>query len=295
MKLSVPPFRTAKDEHAEFLGWYFAGDGEPSPLPDELEVWDYQTTIQLTSRIDVNLPALLSWCDLGAGSRIACLVTAKSSRTSVEVAVSLTELQSAEAQSLPLSATIAGQEMGGRLTITTSLIVLDAQPLTLVSPRQPGSVLWSVKHHTHLQGTGSQFPTYAESFSERYPELREASWFLYIDTMDLDASFLSSVRLILNADKPQIRKLLQGATDSTTKLLQRTIDTDVTRQIVQRALAIPEILDVDADFAESDLLHGLRNCLQMLWPGQSAEQLVNEHKQSPWTLEAKIQASRKLV
>lgn len=295
MKLSVPPFRTAKNEHVEFSGWFFPADGEPSPLPDELEVWDYQTTIQLTSRIDVNLPDLLSWCNLGAESRIGCLVTAKSSKTTVDLAVSLVELRPAESQSVALSATIPGLELGGRLTIATSLVVLDSQPLALVSPRQPGSVLWSARDHTHLQGVGSQFPTYAESFNERYPDFKEASWFLHMDTTDLDASFLSSVRLILNADKPQIRKLLQGGKDSTTQLLRRTIDTDVTRQIVQRALAIPEILDVDADFEESDLLHGLRNCLQMLWPEQSAEHLVNEHKHSPWTLEAKIQASRKLV
>ncbi|YCK80832.1 hypothetical protein M1D89_17310 [Arthrobacter sp. D3-18] len=284
----------AKTEHVEFSGWFFAGDGRDVQLHDELEHWDYQATLQVNSRLALIRADLLSWCELGSSTKLACLVTAKSDKTRVEMLLARVEIP-ITAESLNLKVAIPGQEMGGRLTITTSVVVLDAHPLSAVSARRPGSVLWSTRTHTHLQGVGSQFPTYAESFSERYPDFRDASWFLQIETSDLEASFLSSVRLFLNADKTQVRRLLAGSKDTATQLLRRTIDTDVTRQLVHCALNLTEVMDAEVDFDELDLLHGLRNILQMIWPATDAKQLWNDYKRTPWKIEAKIQAVRKLT
>lgn len=294
MKVSVAPFRQARDGQVVFEGWQQRTAEGDFPLPSELGYWDYQTELSLSGRISLETQTILEWCGLALETELSCLVTCRSSKTGVELESLALDLDPS-ASSTELTITVPGTDLGGRLDIHTMLIAKKPFPSKLNGATEPGSILWRQRQQTLLQGVGSQFPTYAEDFSVRYPSIVDAGWFVHIDTSDLESSFMSSVRLVLNSEKPQIQKLLQGSKDPATQLLERVIDTDVTRQLTLHALTIPEVLEIEPDFEHTSVAHGLRNCLQRIWPDSDPKQLAYDFLKNPWKTEAKIQVSRKLL
>ena len=77
--------------------------------------------------------------------------------------------------------------------------------------------------------------------SRRSDSTRGAGWQLRIDLTDPEARFMSAARLTLNSGHPAIERLLNGAKDDGTEQLLRALNWDVTRQMVQAALASDEV------------------------------------------------------
>ena len=108
--------------------------------------------------------------------------------------------------------------------------------------------MWRPSRWTDLEGVGAQFPTDTVNFSETGRDPR-AGWELRVDLTDPDARFMSAARLTLNSGNAAISRMLKGEKDDRTDQLLRTLNWDVTRQLVFLGLETEEVtsLEVDSD------------------------------------------------
>lgn len=297
MKFEVAPFLQPHPTAIRHSGWEQQGPEGPTPLPPEMDHWDYQTQLSLTTTITLDLKQITNDCGLGPGSRFSLIALARSSKTPVETKVSDVAVPAGQAvQDVTLTAIVPGTTSGGRLSLETLLVVTEAEPVNVLAPVRPGSILWRDTQHSHLQGIGTQFPTDAEDFSLTRPEVAKAGWILSVDTSEPDSLFLTSVRLTLNTRHPAVTKLLSGNRDADTRQLQRMIDVDVTRQLVKAALASEEILGLGVDWEAVSVGGVLRNLLQQLWPtGEDPQTLRSWSINDPARIETHLQHVRGLL
>jgi hypothetical protein len=297
MKFDVAPFLQPHPAAIRHFGWELQSSAGLIPLPLEMDHWDYQTQLALTAKISLDLRKVTDDCGLDASSRFSLIAVAKSSKTPVETKVADVPVPAGqEICDVTLTAIVPGGTSGGRLSLETLLVVADAKPVTPLAPVRAGSILWRDVQHSHLQGIGTQFPTDAEDFGLTRSEVAKAGWKLSIDTSEPDALFLTSVRLTLNTRHAAVMKLLSGSKDAETRQLQRMIDFDVTRQLVNAALDAEEILSLDVDWEAVSVGGILRNLLQQLWPtGEDPQTLRSWYVNDRTRIETHLQHVRGIL
>ena len=269
MKVPVVPFKTPPTDAVSHGGWHLSSPEGDSPLPPELSHWDYQTTLSLAAAVSVDRSRILHECALGPSTALRIMVTARSTHTRSEHTVADLLVPTQETFDLAVEVELAGNDLGGRLTLETFLVVSNAKPMDDLSPFRPGSILWRSKQRTHLEGNRAQFPTDAADFRTTHPRSPDAAWELRIDLTDEEALFLSAARLTLNAANEAVARLLSGAKDESTSQLRRTLSWDVTRQMVDVAMGSDHILGLDFDPEAITVGGVLRNLLAQIWPQES--------------------------
>ena len=273
MKTPVPPFLVPREDLVTHRGWQLRSpDGALSPLPIELEHWDYQTVLELVAVLDFDPDAVAAASGLEPRSVLTVVVMGRSQRTRVERAVGRFDVK-AGANMTTLELSLHGQEFGGRLSLETLLVASEPRPLSPLAATQPGSVLWRSVQNVHLEGVGAQFPTDTADFTLKYPDSASAAWTLTVDTSDPDALFLSAVRLTLNTSQSSVQKMVTGRTDDTTEMLRRVLEWDVTRQLAVAAFSTDGVLDADYDPEATSVSGVLRNHLSRIWPAESMDTL----------------------
>jgi len=271
VKQPVAPFLLPPADAVSHGGWHLSGPEGDALLPDEMDHWDYQTTLNLNAAVSVDRALVTSSCELSDSSELGLVVTAHSTHTGVEERMAKVAIPEQDRYDLAVHVELPGENLGGRLTLRTTLVVLAPSPLGPLSPVLPGSILWTTEHRSYLQGTGAQFPTDASDFAQARLGSPNAGWDLYIDLTDPDALFMSAVRLTLNSGHPAIKRLLDGATDESTQQLERTLRWDVVRQMVMLGLETPEVLERDVSLDAESVAGILRNTLAQVWPQDDAE------------------------
>lgn len=292
VKVSVAPFKMPDPESIQFSGWSHRHNGQDAPLAEELEHWDYQTRLVLSGFLKVDEPSTLNNCELAPESRLAVLVTAQSQATRTELQLCLVDLPKGWNDAYALTVEVPGIHFSRRLTLRTQVVVSRSCPLSDVAPSLDGSILWSHEQKTYLQGSGAQFPTYAEDFTITRPHYSGAGWIIDIDTSDLGAHFLSNIRIVLNTGLRSIQKLLAGSDDSDSVRLQKMIDYDVSRRILVAALGAPEVWSLDPDFDDLSVAGGLRSAVAALFPETPVEYLAHDLDGKLGELEARLQDRR---
>lgn len=294
MKRSIVPFLTPPDaavSHGEWLLQSVEGD---VPLPKEVPHWDYQTTLQLAAPVSVDRRAVTDACHLARESGLAVLVMAKSSHTNAEVLAARLDLPMADTFDLAVELLLDGTELGGRLTLSTLLVVTEPKPLDWLAPQHPGSIVWRTSHWTDLEGVGTQFPTDTIDFAAAGLD-PDAGWQFRIDLSDPDARFMSAVRLTMNSGHPAIVHLLAGAKDAGTEQLLRTLNWDITRQMVFAGLDSDDVVGLEFDPDATTVAGVLRNLLGRIWPTVSSATLRQWRRTDPSRIEIHLQHNVKLV
>jgi len=195
---------------------------------------------------------------------------------------------------LAIEFALEGSELGGRLTLETLLVVSDPKPLSNLAPSQPGSILWRTSSWTDLEGIGTQFPTDTLDFKAAGLDA-DAGWQLKIDLSDPDARFMSAVRLTLNSGHPAIERLLSGAKDEGTDQLLRTLNWDVTRQMVEAAVRSEDVAWIDVDLEGTSVAVVLRNLLGRIWPLEAPGTLLQWLNDDPARIESHLQHYSRLL
>lgn len=295
MKIPVAPYLYPGPETVEHRGWSVRLADELVELPSEMKLWDYQSVIGLTFGIQIDRALLTRQCELGFDSELAVLAVASSTGTGIERKIVDIPIPLRDSYEITHEVDLESYDLGGRLTIETLVVVRRAVPLSELSPTEPGSILWRLRHSTHLEGIGGQFPTEAEDFALTRPMEAHAGWALKVDTSDLDALFNSSVRLTLNSGSSSVKSLLAGSQSQESKLLATMLDIDVTRQLVAAALSNEDIRRMEVDIDGTSIASVLRNLIFQLWPSKSTSVLYGWLRDSPERLETAIQSSRRFV
>lgn len=295
MKIAVPPFYVPDVNSVSHSEWFLSLNGSSEILPEEMKTWDYQTVLSLRAELDIDQALIMDQCRLGSECRFRVVVKAKSSSTTADLLVFEMEIAAHEdLASVPIDFMLPGIELGGRLTLTTFLLLdKSVAPLDPLAPHQRGSILWRQSRHVYLQGIGAQFPTDAEDFRSTRPETPDALWQLDADLSDPEASFANVVRLSLNTSQPAIQRLLQGISSPEVKQLQHLLDVDVTRQLAILGVRSDAVLDREPDRDDPSVVAVLRSLLQQLWPHVSDPHIMRKiWETEPSRFEAHIQSVR---
>lgn len=289
MKTKVAPFKTSPDSAVRHAGWHLVTNEGEEPLGEDVRAWDYQTTLTVSAAVSIEREELLRRCELHDASDLRVIVLAKSDHTNARGVVASVEVPHQARYDLAVTAVLPGHSLGGRLDLVTQLVALSPVGETPLSAQRRGSILWQTRHRTHLEGAGSRFPTDAADFAVVRPQLKNAAWFLQVDTTDPELSFMSAVRLTLNSGLGEVQRLLAGSGDADVKLLMRTIRWDVTRQLIDAALDWDAIEDSPADFDATTVSGVLRSLLAQVWPHESPSLLRHRRSDDRQLFETEIQ------
>lgn len=294
MRVPVVPFLTPPDTAISHGGWFLTTVDGDIALPQEMPHWDYQTVLEVAAAVSVDRRAVAEACELKWESGLAVLVLARSSHTNAELVAVKLDVPLSDEFDLAVEIRLDGRELGGRLTLETLLVATNPRALSPLAPQHPGSILWRQSHWTDLEGEGSQFPTDTIDFAAAGRNAH-AGWELRIDLSDPDSSFMSAARLTLNSGHVAVAKLLKGEKDERTDQLLRTLNWDITRQMVHRALQSEEVAALDVDAEASSVTGILRNLLGAIWPLESVLTLRRWYDQEPARIEARIQDHCRLL
>ncbi|WP_323095741.1 hypothetical protein [Intrasporangium sp. YIM S08009] len=277
--------------HGEWLLGTPEGD---VPLPKEVPHWDYQTVLELAAPVSVDRALVTDSCQLGRTSGLALLVMARSDRTNAELMASRLEVPHSDSFDLAVNLRIEGALLGGRLTLETLLVVTEPEPLSRLAPQHAGSILWRSRSWTDLEGVGTQFPTDTVDFRTVGLD-PNAGWQFKVDLSDPEARFMSAARLTLNSGHPAIMRLLSGSRDAGTEQLLRTLNWDVTRQMVQAGLACDDVAGLEIDPDDTTVAGVLRNLLGRLWQLESVATIRQWQQTDPRRIEVHIQHQARLL
>lgn len=294
MKLPIMPFLTPPDSAINHGEWRLSTVDGDEELSKEVRHWDYQTTLELAAPVSVDRVMVTDECDLDRASGLAVVVMARSNHTNCEVLSTRLDLPMNDTFDLAVEVVLDGAELGGRLTLETLLVATDPIPKSRLAPQQPGSILWRSSRWVDLEGSGTQFPTDTLDFSAAGLD-PYAGWQFRIDLSDPDARFMSAARLTLNSGHPTVKRLLGGAKDEGTEQLLRTLNWDITRQMVQAALGSKEVLEREIDHEATSIAAILRNLLGRLWPMESPVTLESWYLNDPSRIEVHVQHSARLL
>jgi hypothetical protein len=288
MRIPVVPFLTPPDNAISHGGWFLATVNGDIPLPSDLSHWDYQTVLELAAPVSVDRRVVTNACQLEWDSGLSVLVLARSNHTKAELVAARLDVPLSDNFDLPIELRLEGRELGGRLTLETLLVSKAPKPCGALAPQHPGSILWRRTHWTNLEGVGAQFPTETIDFTATGRDPR-AGWELRIDLDDPEALFMSSARLTLNSGHPAIGKLLRGEKDEGTAQLLRTLNWDITRQMVHVALQSEDVAALETDPDALSAAGILRNLLATIWPLESVVTLKNWLIHEPNRIEVHLQ------
>lgn len=294
MKRPIVPFLTPPETAISHGDWLLSSPEGDVVLPKEVPHWDYQTTLELAAPVSVDRRVVTEECHLDWSTGLAILVMARSNHTNAELLGARFEVPMSDTFDLAVKFQLAGDELGGRLTLETLLVVTDPMPLDRLAPQHPGSIVWRQRRWSDLEGVGTQFPTDTMDFKATGLPA-DAAWQFRLDLSDPNARFMSAARLTLNSGHPAIARLLAGAKDPATEQLLRTLNWDVTRQMVQSALECDDVEGLDVDFEATSVAGVLRNLLARIWPTVSTATLRQWRKSDPARIEVHLQHNSKLV
>ncbi len=298
MRLVTRPFLLPTEDVVLPSEWDTREGVERVALPQEMSGWDYQTKLFLSRSFEISDRSIVAQCQLGLNARLGLIVTARSSTTKV-VRPIWSDIWAAGSRNEPslhqLETVLEGYDMGGRLTLTSTVVFYSSSSISESAPSKVGQILWRDAKSVYLEGQGSQFPTYCEDFSRTRYEIRNAPWAVEVEDDDLDASFLGSVRVFLNENHKGVRKLLEGSRDGATLQLARQLEVDVARQLAMAALHNDVLTSGERAWDEGTVGAVLANLITMLWPtGENPKHLSNLVRANPSFFDAYIAHARGL-
>jgi hypothetical protein len=190
---------------------------------------------------------------------------------------------------------LPGAELGGNRELDTVLTLRQATPgASTAAPRRPGSVLWSDRFSTLLQGDGVLCPLAVADFHD-LPYPTKAGWYLEVGE-DLEGAALGSILLLANERREVVVSALAsaGAPTEADRRVLSTLRTDVLRGLVERALTHEDYTN-EVDYPTGSLGALFAAVLRATFPAFSLEALRRERQSSPMLFTSRIQDATDLL
>lgn len=293
MRTPVAPTYLIPDDACVSAGPWIGVDGDQ--IGDSIDHWDPVTDVLLTRALTIDLDAIRSQCRLGPDAAFA-VVASWRSPTGTRLGGAGEALELGALDGLvrgPVSVEIPGPESGGRVDLTTRLVLraTGSEP-SPISPRRVGAVLWTDTQRVALEGSAARFPMAAVDFTTlaRVPD--GAAWYVEWDPQDLDAPVLGGMRLLLNTIHPRIISAVRTATDDpAAPIIRSLIQCDVARHLVRTALDTESFVSAGDVFLDESVGRLLADLIEIVWPGIPVPALRARALQDPSRIDAEVQAA----
>lgn len=295
-QLRAFPFRRPRQERVQGGRWEIIEGVEVMPLPEELPDWDPMTTIHLRRRVTVDLAGVQADCGLGPTDRVRLVASWRSAGSTLRGLGHVHDHALADGRAeVVLEVRIPGTDVARDVSVRSTLLLLESHtPGSLVTPRVPGSLLWSDERTVLLEGIASRFPLELVDFGSTTWLPAGAAWFLEWDPEELDLPLLGSVRLYVNSAIPAVANAIRAANpDAAAKAIAQMIRIDVARTMIQGALANVDFAREPKAFGKDTVGAAVRGMIEVFFDGEDPGAL--RERLLPGEFDAQLQAKLKFL
>lgn len=261
------PYLLPPDRAVEPGPWTDATGAE---LGDRIEHWDPFTVLELSRSTAVDLDLVRDRCQLGPDSTLALTTSWHATATRLSDGPAPVELSTLTGPvQADLALTVPGDRVGGRVDLRTRLILRHpgSHP-TVISPRIPGTILWTDEHRVAVEGSAARFPVSAVDFTSSAAFPNGAGWALEWETHDLHAPLLGALRLLINDSQPSlVAALRSGSTDPRAAATRSFITYDVARTMLDVALRSEDFLAAPFGYDDGTIGRTIADLLSACLPG----------------------------
>lgn len=291
------PFLTLPDRAVETGDWMIGNAGEPLfPCESMLDFWDYDRDLDVGLGLVIDLPAVSEALDLGHSElNLLALLKIGTGRGTQPRAIPHTVSVPVDrsAERTWLAATLDSSRLSSRLWLEASL-VLAAEPARAgrLSPRQPGSRLWSSSFNILLEDGGdARLPMETVSFSKVFAgkSHEDALWYLDWRQHAWDLDFGGNIRLYLNRDRETfMQEVLAGE-----PFHLHMIMSDVMNQLVS-AYIRSDVSEFPHDHPDGSLAKQAWDWLSLAFPGVSVDAIRTLLQDKPGEFHAALASAAEI-
>ncbi len=270
--------------------WLVTRDGEPCVFADgHLDHFDYSTNLEAVRHFKVDVEGVAADTGLKADEiRLLCVVTFGTGGRRLQRArrIVTREVIQAGREATVLALAIDGREVSELFVLTTEIILLSSGTVRRrVSPVTTGARLWRDEFRAAVEPLGARFPMEAVSFATVFPTGHgDALWYLDWSPQTLHHDFATSVRLLINLDRPAFVDAVQQADEVTLRMLMCS----VTTQMVRSAIDLDHFPLDQAEASPSSVSAVIEAWVEQAFPGQSAEAVRTLAQHDPSRFELAI-------
>lgn len=291
MSTQAPPYRTAPAGSVVVGPWQWLIDDVPNELPDALSDWDYHMDLSLRQTVTVDVDSVRQATGLPPSAKLTLAMIWTATGSGLKAAGDRVTLPESGTTTVDLSAVLTGDQLGGVLGLETTLVLAEySETAALASPRRAGSILWTDKYETRLQGDAPLFPIAVVDFSKtQYPE--DAGWHVEIGG-DLETATMGALLLLVNDRKQVLVDAMRNAAKprAVDRVVLSTVHADVARTLVEYALHDQDF-SLDIDYGDESIGSTLQALISRFFPGQSLIHLRRRREQSPTSFATELQHS----
>lgn len=238
------PFLTPDPSTIRAECWHYTTGEIRQELPRHLQSWTQGTSLRLTRNIQIDRPAILKQTGLPDSARLGIAVSWMSNETKIRRKVFRADIRD---EPLNVIANLNGDEIGGMVTIRTTLVLNESVPDQEVwIAEEVGSVLLREETRLTLGSGDSGFPMAVLDFAATHLP-PGASWHLETST-SLESRFSSSFQVLVNERDKKLVKAMEA--EKPTKEQALLIDgllAGVMSQTLQLAYALRQSGELDLD------------------------------------------------
>lgn len=238
------PFLTPDPSHMHAESWHFSTGELRRELPSHLSHWTQGTSLRLTRNVQVDRCAILSQTGLPESARLGIVVSWMSGETKIRRRVFRADIEDSP---LNLIANLDGDEIGGTISIRTSLILNESvQGVADWVASEVGSVLLQEDVRLSLGSGDTGFPMAVVDFAMTHLP-PGASWHLETTT-SLEARFSSSFQVLINDHDEKLVKAMEAEKPTREQaLLLDNLMSGVMSQTLQLAYALRQSGELDLE------------------------------------------------
>lgn len=278
------PYRCANSSRLSGSSWEIVSTGAPGATASSPIEIDYLSTIQVRRHLSVDAEGVRRDCGLPAHMPLLVSASWSSAGTFVKRRLAQIELSGRDIlQRFDLSGEIPGAEVAGTLQIETSIMLAcdNAQAAALIA-NYAGSVLARDRHAVYLDESTSRFPVEIVDFNAGFWANPEAGWRLSWNSLDMEAPFLRSIRLFVNAGHTRVVQAVSDEPPSPeAKAIRDAIYFDVARSLILGALKNDEFVSRGGNYGDGTCGRAIYTLIQLLFPGDGLDGLKSAAEQRP--------------
>lgn len=285
------PYLRASDDRVRCSEWHLGDASTGGLLGDHVPGWDTNTDTILERRLRVDVDGLREDCRLPGDAPLRLVVTWHSGSTQTKGVEVVSELPQTGTLEVDANVKLVGARLGGRVELTTSVVLVARLPKAPIRAFLPGTVLWESTKTVRVEGSGSRFPMEALPFSTASHRLPSgAAWHLELDPDGLDLPVLGSVVLYLNQEHPAVQRMVAEPNDPVSRMLESMLRFDVASQLVRSALASEEFRNRADPWPSDSVGRVMQKLLQSRFRRDSIDALSRQMCDEPAEFSSLLQA-----
>lgn len=295
-RVTMFPYLIPLLERIRVISWQQKVNEENVPLQEMLPHWDPGTPLDLSTTVEVDVEAVRGDCCLTSTDTLRIALVWHSSGTGLRGRgdyVDINDLNS----SYPLTLTLflPGELLADKVRVETQLLLAGPGKSSFeLSPKRPGSILWSEGKTITLEGIASRFPTEMLSFSKSSWLPENAAWYLEWDPFDLEQIALRTMRLYINEDNAKVKKAVVNSTSEVDEFIRDIIEFDVGRAMIMDALENDTFIRHPDPYMDGSVGSYVQRLIWTLFPNEGWESVIYDYQQNRSRFDCILQAKFKL-